>query len=152
MAIKRTRLEMLRNLLQTNRFESQEEVLNALREQGFKLAQPTLSRDLRTLKVSKVCTEDGGYAYILPEANEPEPKAQDIPYGFKSVDFIGNFAIVKTASTYANSLAIEIDRLNIKEILGTVAGYDTLIVIMREDAPKSVVIDALKKLLPNYEE
>ena len=152
MAIKRTRLEMLRNLLQTNRFESQEEVLNALQEQGFKLAQPTLSRDLRTLKVSKVCTEDGGYAYILPEANEPEPKAQDIPYGFKSVDFVSNIAIVKTASTYANSLAIEIDRLNISEILGTVAGYDTLIVIMREGTPKSVVIDALKKTLPNYEE
>ncbi len=152
MAIKRTRLEMLRNLLQSNRFESQEEVLNALREQGFRLAQPTLSRDLKTLKVSKVCTEDGGYAYVLPEPTESEPKRQLVPYGFKSVDFEGNFAVVKTGSAYANSLALEIDNLNIKEIVGTVAGDDTIFVMLREGTSKTVVIDALKQILPNYGE
>lgn len=152
MAIKRTRLETLRNLLQSNRFESQEEVLNALREQGFKLAQPTLSRDLRTLKVSKICTEDGGYAYILPESTDKEQRRQLVPYGFKSVDFSGSFAVIKTISAYANSLALEIDNLNIKEIVGTVAGDDTIFVMLREGTSKNVVIEALKQILPNYDE
>ena len=143
---------MLCNLLQSHRFESQEEVLNALREQGFKLAQPTLSRDLRTLKVSKVCTEDGGYAYILPDTAETEQKRQIVPYGFKNVDFAGNFAVIKTLSAYANSLALEIDNLNIKEIVGTVAGDDTIFVLMREGTAKSVILDALKQILPNYDE
>ncbi len=143
---------MLRNLLQSNRFESQEEVLKALREQGFRLAQPTLSRDLKTLKVSKVCTEDGGYAYVLPETTETESKRQFVPYGFKSVDFEGHFAIVKTVTAYANSLALEIDNLDIKEIVGTVAGDDTIFVMLREGTSKNVVIDALKQILPNYDE
>ena len=152
MAIKRTRLEMLRSLLQANRFESQEEVLNALREQGFKLAQPTLSRDLRTLKVSKVCTEDGGYAYVLPETNEAEIQRRAVPYGFKSVDFSGNLAVIKTVTAYANSLAAEIDNLNINEIVGTVAGDDTILVVLREGVGKTVIIDALKQILPSYDE
>lgn len=152
MAIKRTRLEMLRNLLQTNRFESQEEVLNALRDQGFKLAQPTLSRDLRTLKVSKVCTEDGGYAYVLPETSEIENRHQVVSYGFKSVDFSGNLAVIRTVTAYATSLAAEIDNLNIKEIVGTVAGDDTIIVVLREGVGKTAIIDALKQILPSYDE
>ncbi len=143
---------MLRNLLQNNRFESQEEVLNALREQGFKLAQPTLSRDLRTLKVSKVCTEDGGYAYVLPEPAETEQKSQSVPYGFKSVDFSGNLAVIKTVSAYANSLSLELDNLNVKDIVGTVAGDDTIIVVLKEGASKNVIIDALKTILPNLDD
>lgn len=152
MAVKRTRLEMLRNLLQTQRFESQEELLYALKEQGFKLAQPTLSRDLRTLKVSKICTEDGGYAYVLPEPVDNEPKRQLTHYGFKSVDFSGNLAVIKTVNAYANSLAAEIDNLNTNEILGTVAGDDTIIAVLREGTSKTVVIEALKSILSNIDE
>lgn len=143
---------MLRSLLQTNRFESQEEVLNALREQGFKLAQPTLSRDLRTLKVSKVCTEDGGYAYILPENSDIEIKRQTTPFGFKVLDFSGNLAVIHTAPGYACSLAVEIDNLNIKEVVGTVSGDDTVIAVLREGTSKTVMIDVLKQILPSYDE
>ncbi len=152
MGIKRTRLEMLRNLLLTNRFESQEEVLKALGENGFRVAQPTLSRDLKTLKVSKICAEDGGYAYVLPETHPSDSKRKFVPYGFKSVDFEGNFAIIKTVSAYATSLALEIDNLEIKEIVGTVAGDDTIFVMLREGTSKTVVIDALKQILPKYDE
>ena len=146
MAIKRTRLEMLRSLLQANRFESQEEVLNALREQGFKLAQPTLSRDLRTLKVSKVCTEDGGYAYVLPETNEAEIQRRAVPYGFKSVDCSGNLAVIKTVTAYANSLASEIDNLNMNEIVGTVAGDDTILVIAKSELDAITLYNKINSL------
>ncbi len=151
MTIKRTRLEMLRNLLQSNRFESQEELLFALKEKGFKLAQPTLSRDLRTLKVSKTCTEDGGYAYVLPESNDNQPKHQVVPNVFKSVDFSGNIAVVKTLPTYANPFSFEIDKLNREEIVGTVAGDDTIIVVLREGTSKTTMIDILKAILPEQE-
>lgn len=152
MAVKRTRLEMLRNLLQSRRFESQEELLQALREEGFKLAQPTLSRDLRILKVSKVCTEDGGYAYTLPDTTDAEQKRQMVPYGFKEVFYSGNMAVIKTVETYAHSLAYEIDKTNAPGVIGTVAGDDTIIVVFHEGFRREDFNETLKQILPNYDE
>jgi len=155
MAAKKTRLEMLRSLLQTNNYESQEQVLQALKESGFTVAQPTLSRDLRTLKVSKVCTENGGYAYVLPTHAEHEDSKRPVlphTYAFKSVEFSGNIAVFKTISGYAMGLATEIDHQNIKEIIGTVAGDDTIIAVLSEGTPKSVIYNMLKEIIPNYGE
>lgn len=153
MAAKKSRLEMLRSLLQANTYESQEQVLLALKESGFTVAQPTLSRDLRTLKVSKVCTENGGYAYVLPQAqdvNENKRPALPHTYAFKSVDFSGNIAVFKTISGYASGLSAEIDGMHCKEIVGTVAGDDTIFAVLREGTPKSVIYNLLKAIIPSY--
>lgn len=159
MAAKKTRLDTLSQLLQTNSFESQEQVLQALRDAGYSVAQPTLSRDLRTLKVSKVCTENGGYAYALPSQSAPSPKVEEMrrpllphTYAFKSVDFSGNLAVIKTLSGYASGLSAEIDNQHVKEIVGTVAGDDTIIAVLREGTSKTVIINMLKAIMPNYGE
>lgn len=154
MAAKKTRLEMVRTLLKENPYESQEELLAALKEAGFVVAQPTLSRDLRTLKVSKVFTDSGTYAYVLPAApltHEPKQHSHHT-YGFRSVDFSGNLAVIKTASGYAGSLSAELDRLDSADVVGTVAGDDTIIVVMREGTQRSVVHNMLKAVLPHYGE
>ena len=154
MAAKKTRLEMVRTLLKENPYESQEELLAALREAGFAVAQPTLSRDLRTLKVSKVFTDAGTYAYVLPAAplvHEPKQHSHHT-YGFRSVDFSGNLAVIKTASGYAGSLSAELDRLDSADVVGTVAGDDTIIVVMREGTQRSVIHNMLKAVLPHYGE
>lgn len=153
MAAKKTRLEMLRTLVTNNVYESQEELLDALRNEGFAVAQPTLSRDLRTLKVSKVCTE-GGYAYVLPSATEQAEKYSPTPhsYGFKSVDFSGNIAVFKTINGHASSLSTVIDDRHVREIVGTVAGDDTIIAVLREGTPRSVIFNLLREIIPNYGE
>lgn len=155
MAAKKKRLEILRELLQNNTFESQEEMLNALSQAGFPVAQPTLSRDLRTLKVSKMFTEDGGYAYAIPTSNhvgDPNPAVMPRSYGFMSVDFSGNIAVFKTVGGYASMLASKIDSYNSKEVIGTVAGDDTVIAVLREGTPKSIIHNLLKAIIPHYGE
>ena len=155
MATKKSRLGVLRSLLQEHTFESQEGILRALIDSGFSVAQPTLSRDLRALKVSKVFTESGTYAYVLPQAKvEHEVRRHVVPhtYGFQSVEFSGNLAIIKTASGYASSLSGELDNLNSREVLGTVAGDDTIIVVLREGTSRSVITNMLKAVIPHYGE
>ena len=155
MAAKKSRLEVLRQLLQENAFESQEEMLRALTDAGFAVAQPTLSRDLRTLKVSKVFTDNGTYAYVFPKANAPHGGLHPVvphTYGFQSVDFSGNIAVVKTVSGYASSLAAEIDRLNAKDVVGTLAGEDTILVVLREGSTRAIVHNILKAIIPHYGE
>lgn len=155
MAAKKKRLEMLRSLLQNNTYESQEELLNALAESGFPVAQPTLSRDLRTLKVSKLFTDDGGYAYSLPGQTRPVEDYSAVvthSYGFQSVDFSGNLAVIKTTGAYASMLASKLDSYNSKDIVGTVAGDDTVIVVLREGTPRTIVYNLLRAIIPNFEE
>lgn len=142
-------------MLQNNAYESQEELLNALAESGFPVAQPTLSRDLRTLKVSKLFTEDGGYAYSLPETTRPKSSTQAmmaIPYGFESVDFSGNLAVLKTAGGYASMLASKLDSFESKDIVGTVAGDDTVIVVLREGTSRSIIYNLLRAVIPDFDE
>ncbi|MBP5360146.1 MAG: arginine repressor [Bacteroidaceae bacterium] len=154
MAAKKLRLEMLRMLLQENSFESQEEILSALTNAGVSVAQPTLSRDLRALKVAKMFTENGSYAYLLPPETPNEVHHPVMPhtYGFLSVDFSGNIAVLKTVSGYAMSLSAELDRLNSKDVVGTVAGDDTIFAVLREGTPRSVIHNMLKAIIPHYGE
>ena len=152
MAAKKVRLEMLRMLLQENCFESQDEMLRALANAGISVAQPTLSRDLRTLKVAKMFTENGTYAYLLPPETPNEANHPVMPhtYGFLSVDFSGNMAVIKTVSGYAMSLSAELDRLNSKDVVGTVAGDDTIFAVLREGTSRSVIHNMLKAIIPHY--
>ena len=155
MAAKKTRLEMVRALLKENPYESQEELLAALKDAGFAVAQSTLSRDLHSLKVSKVFTDAGTYAYVLPAApisKEASEKPVPHTFGFKSVDFSGNLAVVKTISGYAGSLSAELDHLASADVVGTVAGDDTIIVVLREGTQRSVVHNMLKAVIPHYGE
>ncbi|MBR3115158.1 MAG: arginine repressor [Bacteroidaceae bacterium] len=155
MATKKSRLEVLRSLLQEHTFESQEAILRALIDSGYTVAQPTLSRDLRALKVAKIFTDSGTYAYVLPQSRvEHESKRRVIShtYGFQSVEFSGNLAVIKTASGYASSLSGELDNLNAREVIGTVAGDDTIIVVLREGTSRNVINHMLKAVIPHYGE
>lgn len=153
MAAKKVRLEMLRRLLGENIFESQDEILRALADAGVSVAQPTLSRDLRALKVAKMFTDRGTYAYLLPPEKQNEvQRPVSHTYGFLSLDFSGNIAVLKTMSGYAMSLSAELDRLNSKDVVGTVAGDDTILAVLREGTPRSVIHNMLKAIIPHYGE
>ena len=156
MKIKNNRLEALRLIISSQQLGSQEELLTALQQEGFKLTQATLSRDLKQLKVAKAATMSGSYVYVLP--NESMYKRVSTPQtvremmqmpGFVSINFSGNMAIIKTRPGYASSFAWNIDNSNLPQLLGTIAGADTIFVALKEGVNKEEATQALSTVIPN---
>ena len=156
MKIKKNRLEAIRLIISSQQLGSQEELMDALQKEGFSLTQATLSRDLKQLKVAKASTLHGNYIYVLP--NETMYKRvntassiremMQVP-GFISITFSGIMGVIKTRPGYASSIAYNIDSSNLPEILGTIAGDDTIFIVTKEGASKEDVIDSLSKVVPN---
>ena len=153
---KNNRLEALRLIISSQQLGSQEELLNALMREGYQLTQATLSRDLKQLKVAKASTLSGNYIYVLP--NETMYKRvstasslremMQVP-GFISINFSGNMGVIKTRPGYVSAIAWNIDRSDIPQIMGTIAGDDTIFIVTREGSSHQEVIDALSVVVPN---
>lgn len=156
MKVKKSRLETLRMIISSRELGSQEELLVALQQEGFKLTQATLSRDLKQLKVAKAATMNGNYVYVLPNAtmykrvSSPSQikEMMQVP-GFISIQFSGNMAVIRTKPGYASSIAYNIDNSKIPYILGTIAGDDTIFMVIQEHIDEHDVVAALKKVVPN---
>ena len=157
MKVKTNRLETLKLLISSGEYGSQEEVLAALKKEGFTLTQATLSRDLKQLKVAKAASMNGKYVYVLP--NETMYKRIHKPLyaaemmmtpGFISINFSGNIAVIKTRPGYASSIAYNIDTSEMPEILGTIAGDDTIIVVIKEGVSHEEVTESLSQLMPGF--
>ena len=156
MKVKNDRLEALRMIISSQELGSQDELLTALKKEGFQLTQATLSRDLKQLKVAKASSMSGNYVYVLP--NETMYKRVSSPNsiremmkvpGFISINFSGNMGVIKTRPGYASSIAWNIDNSDIPEILGTIAGDDTIFIVIKESVKHQQVIEALSDVVPN---
>lgn len=153
---KNLRLEALRLIISSQQLGSQEELLIALQREGFKLTQATLSRDLKQLKVAKAATIEGKYVYVLPNetmykrVSKPSSirEMMEIP-GFVSINFSGNMGVIKTRPGYASAIAWNIDRSDIPQILGTIAGDDNIFIVIKEGVNHREVIEALSEVVPN---
>jgi len=145
-------LKAVREIIKTHRITSQEMLLNHLKDEGFGVTQATLSRDLKLLKVGKVSEGSNGYYYTLPteeELRESETNyVADLRRGFISIEFSGNLAILRTITGHADTVGIALDNLGMEDILGTVAGDDTVLIVLREDATKESVIAQLAERVP----
>jgi transcriptional regulator of arginine metabolism len=134
---KRTnRLLAIKNIVRSHKISNQEDLMKKLLEEGYHYTQATLSRDLKFLKIGKVAYENG-YMYVLPEDRnifgiQPTETNQPPVNGFLSIDYSQNIVVIKTLPGYASSIALAIDRLKAYEILGTIAGDDTIFLVMRE--------------------
>ena len=155
MKVKNSRLEALKMLISSMELGSQEEVLKMLEQEGFKLTQATLSRDLKQLKVAKAASMNGKYVYVLP--NETMYRRVTTPRkatemlqrsGYVSVHISGQLAIVKTRPGYASALAYDIDNSESPYILGSIAGDDTIFIALREGATRGQVLEALSYVIP----
>ena len=156
MKVKNNRLEALRLIISSQQLGSQDELLTALQKEGFKLTQATLSRDLKQLKVAKAASMSVNYVYVLP--NETMYKRVSTPNsiremmkvpGFVSINFSGNMGIIKTRPGYASSIAWNIDNSDIPEILGTIAGDDTIFIVIKEGIRHQEIVEALSDVVPN---
>lgn len=154
MKIKDRRLEAIKMIISSKELGSQEEVLQELKKEGFELTQATLSRDFKQLKVAKAASMNGQYVYVLP--NETMYKRVHKPLsalemlqspGFQSINFSGNIAIIKTRPGYASSIAYNIDNSNVEEILGTIAGDDTILMVLKEGVERDAVLQGLNEIV-----
>lgn len=158
MKIKSSRMEVLKMLISSKELGSQEEVLRALESEGYQITQATLSRDLKQLKVAKAASMNGKYVYVLP--NETMYKRVSKPStaremmqtsGFRSINFSGNMGVIKTRPGYASSIAYNIDNSDLPQILGTIAGDDTIFIVKGMGITDEEVINGLRTVLPNIE-
>ncbi|MBQ4353095.1 MAG: arginine repressor [Prevotella sp.] len=156
MKVKNSRLEAIKMLISSMELGSQEEVLQALEKEGFRLTQATLSRDLKQLKVAKAASMSGKYVYVLP--NDTMYKRVSTPHsimemlqisGFLSINFSGNIGVIKTRPGYASSIAYNIDNSNSSNIIGTIAGDDTILIVIKEGVNTQDVINELGNVIPN---
>ena len=138
------RLKTVRRIIRDHRINSQEMLLHHLKSEGFSVTQATLSRDLKLLKVGKISEGSEGYYYTLPTEEELRESqhnyAADLRRGFISLDFSANLALVRTLTGHADTVGIALDNLGMEHVMGTVAGDDTVLVVLREgtdDCPRS---------------
>ncbi len=147
------RLRAIRRNIREHRITSQELLLNYLKDEGYSVTQATLSRDLKLLKVGKVSEGTGGYYYTLPSEEQMRESEMnylhDLRRGFISVEFSGNLAIVRTVTGHADTVGIALDNLGIEDILGTVAGDDTVLVVLREDTTREHFLRDLDDRVPH---
>ena len=156
MKVKNSRLEALRLIISSQQLGSQDELLAALQKEGFKLTQATLSRDLKQLKVAKAASMSGNYVYVLPDetmykrVSTPNSIREMLKVpGFISINFSGNMGVIKTRPGYASSIAWNIDNSDIPEIIGTIAGDDTIFVVIKEGVRHQDVSEALSEVVPS---
>lgn len=156
MKTKNNRLDSIKMIISSKEIGSQDELLRELNKEGFTLTQATLSRDLKQLKVAKAASMNGNYVYVLPNNTmykrmvEPHSASELLRYnGFLSIEFSANIAVIKTRPGYASSLAYDIDNNNFREIIGTIAGDDTIMLVVREGCSRTSVKQALTQIIPN---
>jgi transcriptional regulator of arginine metabolism len=159
MKIKNSRMEALKMLISSQELCSQEEVLQALEREGFKLTQATLSRDLKQLKVAKAASMNGKYVYVLP--NETMYKRVTTPRlaqemlqmsGYLSLNISGNMVVIKTRPGYASALAYNLDSSDIPCVIGTIAGDDTIFMVVKEGIDREDVIEQLSAVIPDIKQ
>lgn len=156
MKSKNNRLDAIKMIISSKEVGSQEELLQELLKEGYSLTQATLSRDLKQLKVAKAASMNGNYVYVLPNntmykrMTEQHSATEMLRFnGVVNLEFSGNLAVIKTRPGYASSVAYDIDNHNFEEILGTIAGDDTILLVMREGSSRTSVLDALSFIIPN---
>ena len=142
------RHRIIREVLMAGRIASQEELASVLAERGVDVAQATLSRDIKELRMSKLHDENG-YYYSLPR-QDASPEASvasvDAPDSILSIEFSGPITVIKTRPGHANMVASVIDSNHLAAAAGTIAGDDTIFIIVREGFDKEDLLHSLGKL------
>ena len=135
---------------------NQEDLLALLHGEGFDVTQATLSRDLKSLGVGKIHDGISGYYYAIPSEEQVKESmkqySQDLLRGWLSVQFSHNLGVVKTLAGHADSVAIALDNLELSGLLGTVAGDDTIILVLDEGTGRDGLLAQLTKKVPEIAE
>jgi len=142
---KRQRHDQILDVLKEHRVTSQEALRELLMDKGTEVTQATLSRDMRELRLVKVPAADGASYYSLPEEWESTPPLEALlPALFHSADGVRNLLVVRTMKGGAQTVAAGIDWEEWPEVLGTLAGDDTILIILRADEYRETIQERLE--------
>lgn len=146
---KKTRLQAIRLIVSSQALESQEDLQIELDKAGFPCTQTTLSRDLKQLRISKVRGRNGHSVYALPREGlfSPVPTREEMKKRCWKVDFSGNLMVVHTPPGHASMVAYDIDNAHHPYFLGTVAGDDTVIVVLQEELERDEARMAISEIV-----
>lgn len=130
--------------------ETQEDLTERLKQEGFQVTQATVSRDIRDLKLTKVQTDDGHQKYVVLKATENALRDKYIRIlkdGFVSMDMAMNILVIKTVSGMAMAVGAAIDEMHWHEVVGCIAGDDTIMCAVRTMEDTAVVMDKIRKIV-----
>ena len=148
--MKKSRHQKIKELIEQYEIETQEELADKLREAGYAVTQATVSRDIRELKLSKVPMGDGKQKYtILIHSDHylSDKYIRVLKDGFGSMDMAQNILVVKTVSGMAMAVAAALDAMKLKEIVGSIAGDDTIMMAVRTVEDTQIVMEKIRNVL-----
>jgi len=153
---KNKRLSKIAEIIQREMVTSQDQLLNILSELGYDITQATLSRDLKQLKVAKMPDARGSYRYVMPQSADGHTRnhgeARHALEGFLTMEFSGNLAVIRTIPAYSHAIASAIDAEDLPPVAGTLAGNDTILVVLREGYEPEDLRRALSRAYPGLKE
>lgn len=148
--MKKSRHQKIKELVEQYEIETQEELADKLREAGYHVTQATVSRDIRELKLSKIPMGDGRQKYtVLLHSDHylSDKYIRVLKDGFVSMDMAQNILVVKTVSGMAMAVAAAIDAMKLKEIVGSIAGDDTIMMAVRTVEDTETVMGKIRNVL-----
>ena len=148
--MKKIRHKAIVDIIKKYNVETQEELAGYLKDAGFIVTQATVSRDIRELKLSKVPIGGGRQKYVIIQHDESHMEDKFIRVlkdGFVSMDMAQNILVVKTVSGMAMAVAAAIDSLKFHEVVGCIAGDDTIMVAVRTTEETVILMDKIHKML-----
>ena len=147
---KTQRLSIIRKIIRSEFISSQDELIARLEECGVQVTQSTLSRDLKFMQVAKVPNKEKGYVYVLPNSTLADHQiSTNITDNITQIAFSGNLCVITTKPGYASAISVPIDSKGLPEILGSIAGDNNIILVLREDYSKSKLMAELTMLFPS---
>ena len=143
--MKRNRHARILKIITENPIQTQEQLTEILRNEGFAVTQATVSRDIKELGLIKVSSGEGGYRYAQgKQARENSHNINVFSKAVVSVEYALHTVVVKTFSGMAQGVAASLDQMPEEEVLGSIAGDDTIVLIMKSE-------DAAKRIVPRLE-
>ena len=148
--MKRNRHDKIIEIIAKNVVETQEQLACLLKEAGYDVTQATVSRDIRQMKLTKQVTEDGRQKYVYTTADSDvmqDKYVSVLKAGYLSMDTAQNMIVIRTVSGMAMALATAIDALDFPQVLGCIAGDDTIFVALKTNEEAVTVMDEMQKMI-----
>jgi transcriptional regulator of arginine metabolism len=140
----------IREIITNNEIETQDDLVDQLKVAGFPVTQATISRDIKELHLIKVPLDDGRYKYSVPADQRYNPMhrlKRALNDHFVHIDYTENLVVLKSLPGTANAIGALIDSLEWTEIMGTICGDDTILIICRNKDQSSVVVNQILSML-----
>ncbi len=154
MGKKSERLALIKQIISEEFISSQEELIKSLEARGVKATQSTLSRDFKEINISKTPHPEKGYIYVLAEHIAPhnEGGTSNLGDAVIGIKFSGNIGVITTKSGYASAVSVVVDNRKSPNVLGTVAGDNVIIMVLKEGVEHHEIVEMLQSVFPSFKQ